>query len=479
MTRIDELSAVELGQELRRRSLGAAEVAEHYLRRIDESPVRDALFTAVTAERALERARALDAQGPTAAMLWGIPLADKDLVNRRGVPTRAGSAATPTTPAERSDLGVEVLDRAGAVSLGKTATPEFGLHAYTMSDIQPPAPVPWLTGLNAGGSSGGAAAAVAARLLPFASGSDGGGSIRIPAAATGLIGLKPTRGLVPGGDGVGSLGGLAVQGPLARTAEDAALLLEAMLDRERHRGVTPHDTSLRSPEPGDLLSAAVRGAGRLRIGMTCTSPWDDWCDIDVAPEAVAAFELAAAELAAVGHELEELPWRPSAGYAEHFRVIWRAGIGSVPFGEGQRELLQPITRQIWEAGRSMRAADVVAALAGLTAFERATVAAFAPYDAVLTPAMAMTPRPHDWYDQDDMEVNFRQQVQYTPFTSFVNVAGLPAISLPVAESADGVPMAAHLIGRPGGEAALLGAAAQLQRRLRWHERRSAAAPRRP
>ncbi|MGO3885659.1 MAG: amidase family protein, partial [Mycetocola sp.] len=126
--------------------------------------------------------------------------------------------------------------------------------------------------------------------------------------------------------------------------------------------------------------------------------------------------------------------------------------------------------QVWEAGQRLSAVDVTRALAGLTAFERHTIAAFSGVDVVLTPAMALTPRPHDWYDQDDMEVNFLQQVQYTPFTSFVNVCGLPAISLPVSQTADGVPMAAHLIGRPGAEAQLLGVAAQLQRRLRWQDR---------
>ena len=150
-----------------------------------------------------------------------------------------------------------MLDAAGAISLGKTNAPEFGFPSYTESLVAPPARNPWNTELGAGGSSGGAAVAVSAGLLPVATGSDGGGSIRIPAAATGLVGVKPGRGLVPSGSGLTTLAGLVTTGPLARRVADAAMLLDAMI------GGSDYRFSVRSPgyAEGPLLGAAVRERG--------------------------------------------------------------------------------------------------------------------------------------------------------------------------------------------------------------------------
>ena len=380
---------------------------------------------------------------PRSAALWGLPFGDKDLAMRAGVRTTFGSRLMADFVPEVSDGLPQALDDAGGISLGKTNTPEFGLPAYTESSVAPPARTPWNTALGAGGSSGGAAVAVAAGLLPFAPGSDGGGSVRIPAAATGLVGLKPSRGLVPSGSGIPTLGGLAVAGPLARTVADAAMLLDAMI------GTAPYPYALRAPrwDDGPFLGAAVRGEGRFQLGVMTTSPWDNAYDITIAPEAMAALDLGVAELSALGHGIEELALEPSPDFARDFRIIWQAGASNIPADGEALDLLEPLTQWLMARGRELSARQLADALERLTAFERSVIRQFAHVDAVVTPTLALTPRPVGWYDAEDGEHNFEQQVQYTPFTSFVNVSGLPAITLPVYQTEDGLPMGIQLIGR--------------------------------
>jgi amidase len=466
MTEIHDLSALEQYRLLQKGELGVTEVVDHYLERIERLNPELGAFHTVTAERARARAAEVEASVPRTAPLWGLAYADKDLVRRAGVRTTFGSRLFAEFVPEESDELPLLLDQAGAISLGKTATPEFGLPSYTENLVAPPARDPYDTRLGAGGSSGGAAVAVAAGMLPFAPGSDGGGSIRIPAAACGLVGLKPSRGLVPAGSGQDSLAGLPVAGPLARTVGDAALLLDGMIARRGDRIL--HHHTLRAPsDGGQFLAAAVRGEGRFQIGLTTGSPWETAYDITIAPEARDALEIARDALVQLGHGLEEFTLEPAPEYAEAFRVIWQVGASQIPVDEAGEELLEPLTRWLVHRGRSIPASELARALATLSAYERSIIRQFDGYDAVLMPTLAMTPRPIGWYDQEDGDRNFAQQVQYTPFTSFVNVAGLPAITLPVHRTAEGLPMGAQLIGRPGGEATLLALGRQLERRLRW------------
>jgi len=466
MTEIHDLTALEQYRLLQKGELGVVEVVDHYLERIERLNPELGAFHTVTAERARERAAQVEASVPRTAPLWGLAYADKDLVRRAGVRTTFGSRLFAEFVPDESDELPLLLDEAGAISLGKTATPEFGMPSYTENLVAPPARDPYDTRLGAGGSSGGAAVAVAAGMLPFAPGSDGGGSIRIPAAACGLVGLKPSRGLVPAGSGQDSLAGLPVAGPLARTVGDAALLLDGMIARRGDRIL--HHHTLRAPsDGGQFLAAAVRGEGRFQIGLTTGSPWETAYDITIAPEARDALDTARDALVALGHGMEEFTLEPAPEYAAAFRVIWQVGASQIPVDEAGEELLEPLTRWLVHRGRSIPASELARALATLSAYERSIIRQFDGYDAVLMPTLAMTPRPIGWYDQEDGEHNFAQQVQYTPFTSFVNVSGLPAITLPVHRTADGLPMGAQLIGRPGGEATLLALGRQLERRLHW------------
>jgi amidase len=468
MFELHHLSAQDQWEWLRRGEVTPRELTEHYLGRIARFDGDLGAFVTLTAERALERADALLAAGRTAAPLWGLPLADKDLYDRAGVPTWSGSRLSRGRVATSDSGVVEVVDQAGAISLGKTATPEFGMTSYTETLIGPPTRNPYDLALGPGGSSGGAAAAVAAGLLPFAPGSDGGGSIRIPAAATGLVGLKPSRGRVPSQSGLTSLGGLAVGGPLTRSVADAGMLLDALVSPD---GLAPHDQySLRAPQndAGSYLGVAVRGEGRFQIGVTTSSPWDDVYDIRIDPSVRAALDLTIEHLSAIGHGIEETSLPPVA-YGRWFTQLWKAGAASIPAEGDDLDLLEPITRWLVGQGRALSARDLAETLQGLAAFERSVIERFAPFDAVLTPTLALPPRPIGWYDAEDAQTNFEQQCLYAPFTSFVNVAGLPAISLPVHE-VDGLPVGVQLIGRPGREDVLLAIGAQLERRIRWQRR---------
>jgi amidase len=469
MADLFELTALDHWRALQRGDISPVELTEHYLDRIDRLNPGLGAFVTVTAEAAVERARFVETRVAKTAPLWGLPFGDKDLQLRAGVPARLGSRLMRDNVPEASDLLVQALDTAGGVSLGKTNTPEFGLPAYTESLAAPPARNPWNRELGAGGSSGGAAVAVAARMLPFAPGSDGGGSVRIPAAACGLVGVKPSRGRIPAASGLDSPGGLAVAGPLARTVADAALLLDAMIAPDGGQPV--HPFAVRAPGGGQLLGAAIRGEGRYQLGVMTTSAWDDAYEITVVPEALAALAAAVDGFAGMGHGIEQTALEPDPSYAPAFRALWQLSAARIPADTPEQErLLEPLTRWLMHRGRALTGRAVAEALSTLAAYERSFIKQLSAFDAVLTPALAMTPRPVGWFDAEDGERNFAQQVQYTPFTSMVNVSGLPAITLPVSQSAEGVPMGVQLIGRPGGEATLLALGAQLERRLRWQDR---------
>jgi len=479
---LHDLTALEQLEQLRRGEVSPLDLVKHYLSRIERldgtsdngGPDGLGAFVEVTASAARERAAALLEQ-PRALALWGLPLADKDLIDRAGVPSRYGSRAFADHVPDTSDELVETLDAAGAISLGKTSTPEFGMPSYTEPLAGRPARNPYDPALGAGGSSGGAAVAVAAGLLPVAPGSDGGGSVRIPAAATGLVGLKPSRGRIPASPGFTNLGGLGVAGPLARTVTDAALLFDAMIgdSAPNARGedaAWPYATRAPSWDGGAYLNAAVRGEGRFQLGVTTSSPWETAYELAVEPEAQDALRLAREHLDAIGHGLEEFRLEPEEGYAAAFTTLWQGGAAGIRIEGDQFDQVEPLTRWLVETGRRLGARELAAALGWLTKYERRVIRQLSRFDAVLTPALAMTPRPIGWYDADDGMRNFGQQVQYTPFTSFVNVSGLPAIALPVHVTESGLPMGVQLIGRPGGEHVLLAIGAQLERGLNWQDR---------
>ncbi len=454
MPRLHDLSLVAQVDGLRSGDLSPAELTTHYLDRIDRHRGLGA-FAEVTPDAALRRAA--DLPRPADGPLWGIPLADKDLVARAGVPTRYGSRARVDHVPTASDPLAAALDAAGAINVGKTSTSEFGLTGFTEPLIHDPARDPWRPTAGAGGSSGGAAVAVAAGLLPAAVGSDGGGSIRIPSATVGVVGLKPSRGRLPIGSGFDSPDGLSVTGPIARTAEDAGLLLDALV------GLAPFSYATAAPGAGPFVDAARRVPGHLRLGVTTVSPWDDDEDIVLDADARTALDTATAWLDDSGHAVADADWHPF-GYAELFHVLWRASAARIPLSDADAELVEPLTAWLVQEGRRLSALDLLGGLAAARAFERRTITDFSAFDAVLTPALAQPPQPVGSYAGHSPERTFAMQVEYAPYSSFVNVAGLPAITVPVTTDAAGHPVSVQLVGRPGGEATLLSLAAQLEAR---------------
>jgi amidase len=200
---------------------------------------------------------------------------------------------------------------------------------------------------------------------------------------------------------------------------------------------------------------ALVSPGSLRIGVTTRHPWEDFVDTDLDPSAVQAHAKVRSVLEGLGHTVVELEWTPRGGYAEAFMTIWKASAVGLELSADQRTLLEPLTAYLVEEGDALSAGALAVALRELSAFEEHTIRAFSDVDVVLTPGLATAPPPIGFYDRENPERNFAQQVQVTPYSSFVNVAGLPALALPVMLNAEGLPVGVQLIGRPGGDTTLL------------------------
>ncbi|WP_104181141.1 amidase [Arthrobacter sp. B0490] len=460
MSELHELSALTLRDALARGAVGAREATEHFLRRIDALNPDLGAFVTVThddALRAADHADALRSSGAPLGPLHGVPLAHKDLTDVGGVRTTLGTAALEHAVAEKDAPLAAVLRRSGAISLGKTQVPEFGLSCYSENLVAPPARNPLDPRLSPAGSSGGSAAAVAARMIPFAPGTDGGGSIRIPAAATGLVGLKPNRGRVPSGSGQADLGQLVVAGPLAHSAVDAGLLLDALVREPNYR-----PTSAASRYPGSFTEAALRAEGRFRIGVSTASPFSGAMDIALDSAATDAFHAGIRLLQGAGHDIVEADLTYDHRYHDAFQLVWTAGLAAAPIPDDREDRLTDITRVLRRRALGRTAADLVGAVEVLRQFELDSIEQYSRYDMVLTPAVAMTPRPLGWYTDADGDTDYLRQCQYSPYTSMVNVCGLPAVTVPTLRLPDGLSMSVQLIGRPGEEAQLLAVTAQIE-----------------
>lgn len=461
---LHELSALEQAQAIRDQEISPAELTQHYLDRIERIDPQVGAYVTVTAERALEQAHRLAKKLPDGP-LAGVPIPIKDLNLVKDVPIMFGSSTYRGFVAPVDDTVVERLRDAGTVMLGKTATPEFGLPCYTETYLSPPARSPWDLSTSAGGSSGGAAAAVAAGLAPAAQGSDGAGSIRIPASVCGLFGIKPTRGRISFAPIIPDLAGLSTNGPLARNVADAAALLDVMAHN------SPGDLYLAPPHEGTFLECATREPGRLRIARYARPVVPG---ADVAPDVLAAYEAAAATLAALGHEVVEIDPPFGAETVPEFTVMWYAFACMHPVADDQVGLLRPLTRRLREHGFATSAPAFLQAQAALQLATRAALAVTDAYDAVLTPTVTQPPRPVGWFeDVDDVEETFERMKRFAAFPAIYNVTGQPAVNLPLHWTADGLPIGVMLAGRLGGEGTLISLSAQVEsaRGGFWGDRR--------
>lgn len=457
MGEIHDLTALEQGAAVRRGDLSPVDLVEHYAARVDDVGA----FITFTPDRGLDHARQLTAAGrpSEAGPLWGVPTGIKDLHPTAGVRTTFGSASYSDHVPTESDNVVLSLEAAAMPSLGKTNTPEFGSPCYTEPDVAPAAVTPWDRSRTAGGSSGGAAAAVAAGLLPVAPGSDGGGSIRIPASCCGLVGLKPTRGRISGAPTYGDPVGLATAGSLARTVRDAAALLDVLAGR---RAGDP----FWAPEPtGSFLTACDVEPRRLRVGRFVTPVITD---VDVHPEVVAAYDSASLLLEDLGHVVEDIAVPIPREAVADFETCWAVltALSSPP--AGREDLLRPLTRWLSGRGHAVTGPEFGLAISSLRRHAAHALAALAPYDVVVTPTLASPPLPVGALRDDaDPAADFAAQKAFTPWTSAWNVTGMPAISLPMHQTPEGLPVGVMLAARPAEEALLLGLAAQVEAAQPW------------
>lgn len=451
MAELHDLTALEQGAAIRAGEVSSAELVAHYRERIDR--LDDDLGAFVTL---VEPPAPVAADGPLA----GVPTAIKDLAQTAGVTTGFGSALMGHNVPAVSDEVVLRIERAGMPWLGKTATPEFGSPCYTEPAGRAPAVTPWDTARMAGGSSGGAGAAVAAGLVPLAHGSDGGGSIRIPASCCGVVGFKPTRGVISAAPVYGDPIGLSTNGPLARTVRDAAAFLDVMAGR------AVGDPTWAPTEP--YLAACDRTPGRLRIARFLTPVIGD---VEVDAEVAAAYERTSALLSSLGHEIEDVavPIAPEA--VPVFELCWAVMTALTPVPLEQRDALRPLTRWLMERGEAVSAPDFGRAIGEMRRVAARALIALSSYDAVLTPTVARPPAlVGDLRDDADPAQDFENQKRFTPYTSAWNITGMPAVSLPLHHSASGLPLGMMLAGRPGEDAALLALAAQVEAAAPWADR---------
>ena len=442
--------------------VSSRELTERSLRRIEETQPTLNAFRVVCAEQALADADAADrrlAAGERAPLL-GVPVAIKDDVDLAGHTTPFGCAGEHRS-AERDAEPVRRLREAGAIVVGKTNAPEVGQWHFSETLAYGATRNPWQTEHTPGGSSGGAAAAVAAGLVAAAMGSDGAGSIRIPAAWTNLVGLKPQRGRVSTWPDPEAFNGLSCYGPLARSTADAALLLDVLA------GNVPADRH-QVPLPSEPFARAAETPPRpLRIALSFTTPIGAPGKVD--PEHRAATESLASTLAELGHEVEERD--PDYGMVG-FALVPR-GMSAVNAWLGERGVdrsqLEPRTRVHARMGRLLSGAPLSAARAAEPSLRRRMGAIFERADLVLTPTTAAPPPRVDSLRGRGYWATSSAASAACPFAWPWNVVGWPAISVPAGFTATGLPIGAQLVAPAESEALLLSLAGQLEAERRWHE----------
>lgn len=441
---LSDLTASELAHAVRAGRVTPAAVVEHFLQRIEVIDPRVGAFEVVRRERALAEAKALSARDDLDRLpLAGIPVAIKDNTDVAGEPSRWGTPLIPAEPRPADDEVVRRLRAAGAIVLGKTRVPE--LSAWGTAD----GPFgacrnPWDLSRTAGGSSGGSAAAVAAGMAPLALGSDGLGSIRIPAAACGVVGVKPGTGVVPAGIGVSSWLGMAEHGPIATTVEDAALMLSVLADRP------------------DLATVAPPGR-RLRVAVSTRAPMAGvWVDREFA----AATEEVGQILARAGHDVVPADPPYTLGVALDVVAFWCAAVSE----EAERvdaSRLSARTRRHASAGRLLRRLGRVRQEAR-DRWRARLAPFFNAFDLLLTPGLARLPIAADGWGERSWLANVYSNASYAPFPAAWNFAGYPAATIPAGLHSRALPLlSVQLVAPPGGEALILSAARLIEEARPW------------
>ncbi len=453
------LAATEQARLVREREVSPVELVESYLERIERLDPELGAYVTVCGEEALADARA-KADVAADAPFHGVPISLKDLDTTAGIKTTFSAKAFAANVPDFDLAHVTRAKAAGFVILGKTNTPEFGTTAFTDSALNGPCRTPWDLSRNAGGSSGGAAAALAAGLCAISQGSDGGGSIRIPASCCGVFGLKPSRGRVSNAPFVPGIG-LGTSGPLARTTADAAAYLDVVSGYEWG---DPFPAP--APERPFVEEIGV-DPGRLRVALTTEAP----IDTDVDPSCVAAALDAAELLASLGHEVAEAaPDWGGQELMEDFLPVWQTIPALYPIADPTE--LSTLNQWYLDGAVATTSPAYAGAVGRLQLRARRIAALWADYDLLLTPTLALPPVPLGWETEPESpREQFDRAAGFTPFTAAFNVTGQPAVSLPLHWTDSGLPIGVQLVGPPLGEALLLRVASQLEAARPWADRR--------
>jgi Asp-tRNA(Asn)/Glu-tRNA(Gln) amidotransferase A subunit family amidase len=460
--------ATALAGLIAKHEVTASEVLELAIQRAEQ--VNPAINAIVHKQYA--QARKAVAAGLPDGPLKGVPYLIKDLgFFEKGEPATLGSSLFKDFVADHDSAYVARCRKAGLVFMGRSSSPEFGLNPNTEPRLHGSCRNPWNLEHSAGGSSGGAAAAVAAGILPVAHATDGGGSIRIPAAQCGLFGLKPSRGrmsLAP--DAGEGWGGLSVGHVVSRSVRDCALMLDCTA------GVEPGDPYTAPAPEHPFIEALARPPRQLRIALMLK----DHRGAKLHPECEKAVQGAAKLCAGLGHIVEEadpkldlVALRPmnariaAANTARTCTLRWKA-LGRAPDAKD----VEAVTWAVYQRGLKVTGVEYVEAIAAAHAMGRRMAAFLADYDVILSTALAGPPPKLGYFDQNSSDVEtFAERVNtYLSVTPLHNATGTPAMSVPLHWTADGLPVGVHFAGRYGEEATLLRLAAQLEEAQPWFDR---------
>jgi amidase len=459
-----------LADLVRNREVTAGELAELALSGVQEINPQINAVIEVYQERAEKANELMIPEAP----FCGVPFFLKDLgATEAGKPQEMGSRLTRGWVAETDAYLTMRFREAGAVILGRTTTPERGLAATTESVLTGATKNPWDLSRIAGGSSGGSAAAVAAGILPIAHASDGGGSIRIPAACCGLVGLKPSRGRVTSGpDADEGLFGLVQEFVVSRTVRDTAAMLDAV-------GLpAAGDPFVIKPPRQAYLNEINAPPGKHRIAFTA----DSWTGIEVNPEVADNVKGVARLCEEMGHDVEAAkPQFDLETYFGALKVYWGSSLvfacdrlAEMMNRPVDGDHLEPVTLSIYENSRNYTAGDVITARLALNTARRRVGQFFETYDMLLTPTVTQLPAALGTIDlnhHEGLEAWEYGTAQFNAFTNLGNATGFPAISLPLCQSADGLPIGVQFMSGFGEEALLLRIAGAFEKAFPWSDRR--------
>ncbi len=456
------MSAVELAQSIRDKKVSSLEATENFFQRIDQLDSQLHSYLTLCRDQALADARAADAavrQGAELGPLHGVPISIKDLETTKGVVTTMGSAIFKDRVPDMDSIVVERVKAAGAIILGKTNTPEFGQSGTTENKLGEPCRNPWNTERTPGGSSGGAAAALAAGLCTLSMGTDGGGSVRIPASFTGLFGIKPTQGRVPrfGGYGRPSANHFSQSGPITRTVADSALLLQVIAGPD-----TRDITSIREPAP-DFSANLGAGVNGMRLAWS-----SDLGYAAVDAEVVNITKQAAMKFIGLGANMDDAKLKLEDPFETFWNVFSTAAYTS--YGhllEEHRDDLSDIGLMSIEHGQQTTGADMSRAIYEVDRLGRRMEEFFDNFDLLLTPTMAVPAFPIDQRPGVIGGKTVDPFWGFLPFTYPINISGQTAASIPCGYSSDGMPIGLHIIGPKGSEAKVLQACAAFEAANPW------------